>query len=58
MHILKYLYIRPILFCFKPIYMNTKVVFGWTDLRRFTVQEDGFEWMKVVWLTWFGRMDH
>jgi len=33
-------------------------VFGWTNLRGFTVQEDGFEWMKVVWLTWFGRMDH
>jgi len=26
-------------------------VFGWIDLRRFTVQEDGFEEMKVVWLT-------
>jgi len=26
-------------------------VFGWTDLRGFTVQEDGFEGMKVVWLT-------
>jgi len=32
-------------------------MFGWTDLRGFTVQEDGFEGMKVVWLTWFGRMD-
>jgi len=37
--------------------MSFKVVFGWTDLRRFTIQEDGFEWMKVVWLTWFWRMD-
>jgi len=27
------------------------VVFGWTDLKGFIVQEDGFEWMKVVWLT-------
>ena len=34
-----------------------KVVFGWTNLTRFTDQEDGFEEMKVVWLTWFGRMD-
>ena len=32
-------------------------MFGWTDLRGFTVHEDGFEGMKVVWLTWFGRMD-
>jgi len=32
-------------------FTNTKVVFGWTDLREFTVQEDGFEEMKVVWLT-------
>jgi len=36
---------------------GTKVVFGWTDLKGFTVQKDGFEGMKVVWLTWFGRMD-
>jgi len=36
---------------------NLKVVFGWIDLREFTIQEDGFEGMKVVWLTWFGRMD-
>jgi len=32
-------------------------VFDWTDLRGFTIQEDGFEGMKVVWLTWFGRID-
>ena len=32
-------------------------MFGWTDLSGFNVQEDGFEWMKVVWMTWFGRMD-
>ena len=31
--------------------MHTKIVFGWTDLRGFTVQEDGFKGMKVVWLT-------
>jgi len=30
-------------------------VFGWTDLREFIVQEDGFD--QAVWLTWFGRMD-
>ena len=32
-------------------------MFGWTDFRRFTVQKDEFEWMKVVWLTSFWRMD-
>jgi len=26
-------------------------------LKGFTVYEDGFEWMKFVWLTWFGIMD-
>jgi len=31
--------------------MISKVVFGWIDLRGFTVQEDGFEGMKAVWLT-------
>jgi len=25
-----------------------KVVFGWTDLRGFTVQKDEFEWIKVI----------
>jgi len=25
-------------------------VFGWTDLRRFIIQKDGFEEMKIVWL--------
>ena len=32
-------------------------MFGWTDLLGFTVQEDGFEGIKVVWLTWFRRID-
>jgi len=27
------------------------IVFGWTDLKGFTVQENRFEWMNVVWLT-------
>ena len=32
-------------------------MFGLTDLREFIIQKDGFEEMKVIWLTWFGRID-
>jgi len=31
--------------------MHTKCLCGLTDLRRFIVQDDGFEGMKPVWLT-------
>jgi len=26
-------------------------VFGWTDFKGFIIEENGFEGMKVVWLT-------